>query len=517
MAKTPSFITELRLKVNREQERRLLVRLEAVRQVYNACLGESLKRLKLMRESREYQAVRKLPKGEPKSDEWKERAAAFVAVRRRFQFSEYALHEYAKQFGHSWLGEHLDSHVVQKIATRAYKAVMRYGIGRAGRPRFKGKNQIDSVEGKSNKTGIMWREGLVLWKGLVLQPIYPKKPDPVIEHGLGSRVKYVRIVRRKLNGRNRFYVQLVCEGFPYHKAKNEIGEGDVGIDIGPSTIAIVAPEAKKAELRQFCWELKTDQKEIRRLQRKLDRQRRANNPDGFNPNGTVKPGKREWKVSMREKETRRKLSELLRKQAEYRKSLHGNLANHIFSLGNTIKLEKLSYRAFQRRFGKSVGMRAPGKFVEILRRKAASAGNLEIFEFPTRSTRLSQTCICGNISKKHLSQRWHTCDCGVSAQRDLLSAFLASCVEVDSLNADLVSQRWSGMDTCLQAALSNIPQLANGLPLPSSFGINPRRQSESPVKVLLIQHETRVAVPPTLSGAAGRTQVSAAPARTPRL
>jgi len=60
MAKTPAFITELRLKVNREQERRLLVRLEAVRQVYNACLGESLERLTLMRESREYQAVRNL-------------------------------------------------------------------------------------------------------------------------------------------------------------------------------------------------------------------------------------------------------------------------------------------------------------------------------------------------------------------------------------------------------------------------------------------------------------------------
>ena len=160
-------------------------------------------------------------------------------------------------------------------------------------------------------------------------------------------------------------------------------------------------------------------------------------------------------------------------------------------------------------------MRAPGKFVESLRRKAASAGDVEICEFPTRSTRLSQTCICGNIQKKPLSQRWHSCDCGVYAQRDLLSALLASCVEVDSLNADLVQPRWSGMDMCLQAALRYIPQLANGQPLPSSFGLNRWRQSESPVKVLLNQHETCVAVPPRLSGAAGRTQESAAPARTP--
>jgi putative transposase len=160
-------------------------------------------------------------------------------------------------------------------------------------------------------------------------------------------------------------------------------------------------------------------------------------------------------------------------------------------------------------------MRAPGKFVEILRRKAASAGDVEIIEFPTRSTRLSQTCICGNIHKKPLSQRWHSCDYSVSTQRDLLSAFLASCVEDDLLNADLVHIRWSGMDTCLQAALSNIPQLANGQPLPSSFGLNLRRQSESPVKVLPRQHEACVAVPSLQTSANGRTQESAASARTP--
>ena len=147
-------------------------------------------------------------------------------------------------------------------------------------------------------------------------------------------------MRRKIKDRNRFTVQLICEGYPDHKAKNEIGARFVGIDIGPSTIAIAAPETQKAELRQFCGELKSYQKEIRRLQRKLDRQRRANNPDAFNPNGTAKSGKRPWQVSGREKETRRKLSELHRRQAAYRKSLHGNLANRVFSLGNTVKPEK---------------------------------------------------------------------------------------------------------------------------------------------------------------------------------
>ena len=113
----------------------------------------------------------------------------------------------------------------------------------------------------------------------------------------------------------------------------------------------------------FCNELKKDQKNIRVLQRKLERQRRANNPQNFNENGTVKKGANKWVKSSQYKDTQKKLFETSRIMAEYRKSLHGQLVNHNFSMGNEVKLEKLSYRAFQKMFGKSVGMRAPGLFV----------------------------------------------------------------------------------------------------------------------------------------------------------
>jgi len=47
--RTPSFVLELPLRVTPTQEKRLLARLETARQVYNGCLGESLKRLALLR------------------------------------------------------------------------------------------------------------------------------------------------------------------------------------------------------------------------------------------------------------------------------------------------------------------------------------------------------------------------------------------------------------------------------------------------------------------------------------
>ncbi len=470
-ARTDTFILELPLKVDSSDEKKMLSRLEAARQVYNGCLGESLKRLDLLRQSKLYQVVRKMPRGIT-------RTRAFREANADVGFREYAIHAYSVQFNHSWLGDHLDSTAIQKLATRAFKAVEQYAFGKRGRPRFKGCNQMDSVEGKSNKTGIRWREDRVIWLGLELLPIIDRD-DPVVEHGLGSRVKYVRIVRRKINGRNRFYAQLVCEGKPYQKEKNRIGKGDVGLDIGPSTIAAVGKE--KAVLKQFCAELDPRREKIRRLQRRIDRQRRSSNPENFNDDGTVKPGQKRWTKSSRQRKTEAKLAELKRKQAAHRKSLHGQLVNQILQMGDTIKLEKLSYTAFQKWYGRSVGMRAPGMFVNQLKRKAESAG-AQVIEFPTWSTRLSCTCHqCGMIEKKSLSQRWHHCKCGVVAQRDLYSAFLAMCVEGEKLNAGQAAEAWPGVDTHLQAALIE-DQPTNGRCLPSSFGLrksDPRQRWSS--------------------------------------
>jgi transposase len=189
---------------------------------------------------------------------------------------------------------------------------------------------------------------------------------------------------------------------------------------------------QEAFLVQFCDELLPRQKEIRVLQRKIDRQRRANNSDNYNLDGTIRPGPKRWHKSGHQLRTEAALAELYRKQAAHRKSLHGQLVNRILRMGNVIKMEKLSYRAFQRMYGRSVGMRAPGMFVVHLRRRAGSADAL-VDEFPTYPTKLSQTCHgCGTVAKKPLSQRWHRCKCGVVAQRDLYSAFLAKCVEGDT-------------------------------------------------------------------------------------
>ncbi len=474
--RTPSFVCELPLKVTPAKEHVLLRRLDCARMVYNACLGESLKRLGSLRTSDVYQAARQMPKGIKNSPAARARSAAFHAANEQAGFREYDLHAYAKQFGHAWLGEHLDSLTIQKTATRAFLAVQQFAIGKKGKPRFKGKGWFDSVEGKTNTSGILWRENRVRWSGLEL-PARIDAQDEVIVHGLACPVKFVRLVRRKLNGCNRFYAQLICEGQPYRKARHAIGKGVVGLDIGPSTIAVVS--AADATLEHFCGWLENRHKTIRRLQRRLDRSRRANNPDNFNTNGTCKQGKLEWCKSNVYKTTQCHLAELHRKQAAHRKSLHGEMVNRILSQGDVIKLEKLSYRAFQGRYGRSIGFRAPGAFVTHLRRKAVNAG-AEIDEFPTGTTLLSQTCLCGAREKKQLSQRWHQCACGVGpVQRDLFSAWLAMYVKNNRLDAGQAQAAWPGEDERLRAASSSIqPAMGQGKPRP-----NPARgQNRSPAQ-----------------------------------
>jgi len=473
---TPSFITEFPLKTTSSDESTILVRLDTGRQLYNACLGEGLNRLDLIRQSKDFQEIMKLPKtmnGKPS----KERTKAFNILNKKENFTEYSLHHYTSIIRNSWLNEHINMNIAQKIATRAFQAVQKKAFGIAKNVRFKGKNQFDSLEGKDNKQGIIFRNNVLYWSGLEIPCIVDTNND-LISYGLKHRVKYCRLVRRKINGKNRFYIQLILEGTPYQNPKNKIGMEEIGLDVGVGTIGIVGDT--KAELKQFCSKLIPNQKAKRKLQRKLDRSRRVMNPDNFNENGTVKKGSRKWKKSNRYKATSDDLAETDRKLAAHRKSLHGRDINKIIAIGTRIQTEDVSYKAWQKMFGKSIGMHAPSMFMNSLTRKAENAGGY-LFEFPTQTTKLSQTChICEEAVKKPLSQRWHEC-CGIRMQRDLYSAFLAKCVDIRTGVLDIARARllWQGMEPILSDAVSRARQTTIGGSNPASFGFNGTQSQSS--------------------------------------
>jgi hypothetical protein len=320
--------------------------------------------------------------------------------------------------------------------------------------------------------------------------------DVVVNHGLKHRIKFTRIVPRKASSPEakgadalgyRYYTQLVLEGSPYQKPKHQIGKGTVGADLGPSTIAVCSTEPDTPALHEaFCEELDNKMLAIGRLQRRMDRQRKANNSDNYDELGRIKKQNKQklrWKSSKGYQETRRRKANLERKNAAHRKSLHNKLAREIVALGNTIQLEKISYKAWQKHYGKSVRRNAPGMFIEQLKRLVASTGGI-LVEIPTQRAKLSQFCHgCGTCVKKPLSQRWHSCSCGVGpVQRDLYSAFLAAYLPANNLvpSCDLYNGVWEGAESRLRAAHEEVQQRANaGQSLPQSMGI-PRARARQP-------------------------------------
>jgi hypothetical protein len=110
----------------------------------------------------------------------------------------------------------------------------------------------------------------------------------------------------------------------------------------------------------------------------MDRQRRAANPGNYDEKGRIRStgGKRKlhWKASRSYEQTRRRKANQERKLAAHRRSLHGRLVHEIVAVGNTVIIEKLSYKAWQKQYGRSVGLRAPGMFIDMLRRTGAAHG-----------------------------------------------------------------------------------------------------------------------------------------------
>jgi hypothetical protein len=272
--------------------------------------------------------------------------------------------------------------------------------------RFKSRGRgLGSIENKRNDTGLRFvlqapeegHHGVLIWQQDHL-PARIDWNDPLIKHGLDQRIKYARLVQRKASSQEaqgadsrgyRYVVQLALQGVPFRKPKHTVGTGNVGMDLGPSSIALCA-RGGDASLSVFCQELAPDVRAIRRLQRKMERQRRAANPDNYDGQGRIKKqGKRRlnWNTSKSYEHTRQHKAEKERKLAAYRKSLHGKKVHEIIAVGTTIILEKISYKAWQKQYGKSVGLRAPGMFVAHLKRTVASTGGTLI----ARSSAASQT------------------------------------------------------------------------------------------------------------------------------
>lgn len=433
------------------QENILNKRFEISRQLYNAVLSKAYKRYKSMIETKKYRQL----KEQINNANEKEKKLLYKQLNemyKQYRLNEYSLHEDIQEMQHHF-SENIDSFTAQKIATRVWSAFEDLLFGDGEIVHFKKYGELDSLEGKSNKTGIRFKDGFLIWNGLKIS-VKIDYNNPYEYQALKDEICYCRIKRRFIKGKYKYYLQIVFKGVPPMKinkdgeVKRHIGNGTVGLDIGTQTIAIVSNVDVK--LLELADRVNNIEKEKRRILRYMDRSRRANNPDNFNEDGTIKKGKLKWVKSNRYIKAQNKLRELYRKQADVREYQHQLLSNYILSLGNKIKVEEMNFKGLQKRskktekndkgkfkrkkrFGKSLANKAPAKLLTILDNKLKYFGE-KLIKVNTKEVKASQyNHLNCRYNKKKLSQRWNDLN-GIKIQRDLYSAFLIQHVNDDLCN-----------------------------------------------------------------------------------
>jgi len=473
---TETCCLTLPLVLEKWQSDRLEKRFEIARQIYNTLLNFELKKLRRLEQSEEYVAIQEKIQTELQSEK-PDQAARTALYRQRDKlrkdagFTEYAFKTDIKDFYKHFKTNIASSVAVHGIAPQVWAAFDKLFYKNGKAVHFKKRGDLRSVQGYSTKkrsggTEIIFRGTYVEWNKLKL----PVKLDPGNAYEtemLQKFVKYCRILKKPGKKKPRWYVQLMLEGKPAVKRekfteaiKHPVGSGPVGIDIGPQTIAYAA-ETETA-LEELAEGVQNIEREKRLLQRKLDRSRRSTNPDNFQADGTVKRGvKLQWNKSKRYQRIQHELAFLQHQQAELRKRQHIQLANHLLSLGDRFYVEDMDWPALthrakdtaisektgkfkrKKRFGKSVGNKAPATFLGILNQKLLSRGYPGIVKVPT-SVKASQfNHITGDFQKKPLSQRWNDMPDGRRIQRDMYSAFLLQHMneqndgfDVDALHRD---------------------------------------------------------------------------------
>ena len=124
---------------------------------------------------------------------------------------------------------------------------------------------------------------------------------------------YATLVPRLIRGKYRVYLHLTIEGKAKSKydrfgnPRHKYGKGMIGADIGTQTVAYTSDtEVGLKNLSERGNSIQTSERKERLYYRAMDRSRRATNPQNYNPDGTIKKGKKTWKYSDRYKKLKAK-------------------------------------------------------------------------------------------------------------------------------------------------------------------------------------------------------------------
>ena len=367
-----------------------------------------------------------------------------------YGIDENSLQKYANYQRHHSLNDAVSSTIVQKIASKAYKAAEK-AIFKQTEVHYQ--KETLSFEGKSNLNSIIFDINTMSVKvcghKIKVKPV--RKKDLYLQEALTYRVKYCRIVRKPFKTKDKYFLQLVLEGTP--PQKYELGNGICGLDEGTSTVAYYSENTAGFEVLAVGVEYYD--KEIKHWSKVNERRRRLANPNHYDENG--KPIKTDelWVITKGMAYAKQRLRNAYRLKTIFVEQMHNKLIRKIVTQCNCVIKEPMDYRALvkrskqetsksnktitktnsngetqvivknkrKKRFGTSIQKRSPGLFQNKLVATMEALGGT-VIDVDIKKYRASQrNHTSETITKPSLSDRTKYIAEHL-VQRDLYAAFL---------------------------------------------------------------------------------------------
>ena len=256
-----------------------------------------------------------------------------------------------------------------------------------------------------------------------LGPVRTKEPLRKLTRLL-ARDGAARILRSTvMRSGNRWTISFTVERSAALKATSRQprrAHAVVGVDVGLRRLATLSTGETFENARPLGRSLR----KLRRLQRRLDRQRRTNNPGNYDERGRAKPG-RTWAKSVRMQGTDACVREVHERVANLRREQAHQVTTAVTREFGVIGVETLAVRNLMtnRRLARHIADVGWRTILDQLAYKTAWSGSTLVAAgrlYPS-----SKTCfVCGTVKAKlSLSERVFACDaCEYEQDRDLNAA-----------------------------------------------------------------------------------------------
>jgi putative transposase len=304
-------------------------------------------------------------------------------------------------------------------ALRNYSAARKAGR-RVGFPRFR-------VKGRAHEAVIFQHPRLPDARHVMLDrrlgPLRTKESMCKLVRLL-ERDPHARVMRSTVQRTNGGWVISFTVARSAKRRRARRPGATVGVDVGLARLATLSTGRVVENSRPLQASLRT----LRRLQRQLDRQRRANNPGNYLSDGRIKPGTKTWVKSQRMLRTEARIAMLHERVANLRRQQAHELTTGLTREYGVIGVETLAVKNLManRHLARHISDVGWGMILAQLRYKTSwSDGSMLIAA--DRFYPSSKTCsACGTAKAKLcLADRVFTCDdaaCGHVQDRDLNAA-----------------------------------------------------------------------------------------------